>query len=106
MFLIAKGETIQYEHGEIGDCSLHVACHSESGWMKEDLFKAYLQWLSPQMNGELFHLLIDCYSAHRTMDIKALAVQLGITLHYIPVGGTDQFQSPYLLIFRALKSTA
>jgi len=74
--------------------------------MKEDLFKAYLQWLSPQMNGEPFHLLLDCYSAHRTMDVKAFAVQLGITLHCIPAGGTDQFQPLDLLIFGALKSTA
>jgi len=57
------------------------------------------------MNEESFHLLLDCVSAHRTMDVKALAVQLGITLHYIPAGGTDQFQPLDLLIFGALKST-
>jgi hypothetical protein len=40
------------------------------------------QWLSPQMKGEPFHLLLDSYSTHRTMDIKAFAFQLRITLHY------------------------
>jgi hypothetical protein len=38
------------------------------------------------------------------MDFKDLAVQLGITLQYIPAGGTDQFHPLDRLIFRALKS--
>jgi hypothetical protein len=59
--------------------------------MNEDLFKAYLQWLTPQMNGEPLHLFLDGYVTHRTMDVKALAVQLRIILRYIPAGGTGQF---------------
>jgi len=73
--------------------------------MKEDLFKAYLQWANSQMNGKSFHLLLDCYSAHRTMYVQALVVQLGITLHYIPARDTDQFQPRDRLVLAALKST-
>jgi hypothetical protein len=51
------------------------------------------------MKGEPFHLLLDSYSAHRTMDVKAFAVQLRITLHYIPAGEADQIQPLELLIF-------
>jgi hypothetical protein len=57
------------------------------------------------MNGEPLHLLLDCSSADRTMDVKALDVQLGTTFHCIPAGGRDQFQSLELVIFGALKST-
>jgi hypothetical protein len=64
----------------------------------------FSSWPSPQMNGEAFHLLPDWCSAQRTMDVKALALQLRIPFHYIPAGGRDQFQSLDLLIFRALKS--
>jgi hypothetical protein len=52
--------------------------------MKEDLFKPGIQWRSPQRKGEQFHLRLDCYSAHGTMDVKALIVPLGITFHHIP----------------------
>jgi hypothetical protein len=92
------------ERGQLIDCSPHVAGHSESGWINEDLFKAYLQGLSPQMNGETFHLLLECYSAHGTMAVKALAVQLGIILHFIPTGVIDQVQPLDPFIFGALKS--
>jgi hypothetical protein len=89
ILLIAKGKIRACKHEPLADCPPHVACHSESGWMKEDLFKAYLQWLSPQLNGESFHLLLDCYSAQWTMDVKALALQLEIILHCTPVGERD-----------------
>jgi hypothetical protein len=58
------------------------------------------------MKRELFHLLLDYYSAHGTMDFQALAVQLGIMLHYIPAGGTDHCHPLDLLISGALKSMA
>jgi hypothetical protein len=72
--------------------------------MKEDLVKVDQEWLRPQMNRESFHLLVDCYSAHRTMDGRAWAVQLRIILYDLPARGTDQFQPLDILIFRALKT--
>jgi hypothetical protein len=53
------------------------------------------------MKGESFHLLLDSYSDHRMMDVKAFAVQLRITLHYIPAGGADQIHPLELLIVGA-----
>jgi hypothetical protein len=74
--------------------------------MKEDLFKAPLEWPNPHLKREPFYLLLDCCSAHWTMDAKALAVQLETTFHCIHAGGTDYFQPLDVLIFGALKSTA
>jgi hypothetical protein len=53
------------------------------------------------MKGEPFHLLVDSDSAHRTMDVKAFAVQLWITRHYILAAEADQIQPLELLIFGA-----
>jgi hypothetical protein len=72
--------------------------------MKKDILKVSLQWPSPQMNRDPFHVLLDIYSAHRMMDVQAWAVQLRITLRYIREGWTYQFQPLDLLIFGALKS--
>jgi hypothetical protein len=72
--------------------------------MKEDQCNAHLHCFSPQINGEPFHLLLDCSSAYRTMDFKVFAVQLGSTLHSSPAGGTDQFQPLDRFIIGAIKS--
>ena len=51
------------------------------------------------------HLIIDVYSCHRTELAKQMAASLNITLHYIPVGCTDEYQPLDRRVFGCLKAT-
>ena len=37
-------------------------------------------------------MILDLYSVHRDAEIKALANELNIQLHFIPAGMTDKLQ--------------
>jgi hypothetical protein len=56
--------------------------------------------------GEQIHLLLDIYLVHVQEAAKEFATQLGITLHFIPAGLTDQFEPLDRRVFGCLKSSA
>ena len=49
-------------------------------------------------------LLLDCYRAHRTDDVKEEVRKLGIKLIYVPSNGTGKYQPLDRRIFWILKS--
>jgi hypothetical protein len=104
--ILAKGLTNHVHETQIGDIGDHWRDHSASRWQTELTFEHYLIKLSEHIGNEPFHLLLDLYSTHRTNHIKQLAVQLGITLHFIPPGMTDQFQPLDRKVFGELKAIA
>jgi hypothetical protein len=106
LFLIAKGKTARVEQTQLGAPDGCVLAHSPSGWTTVDTFHAYLQWLR-QFYGdqEPIHLILDCYSVHRSAATRGFAAELGIFLHFIPPGWTDELQPLDRYIFGALKST-
>jgi hypothetical protein len=54
---------------------------------------------------EQIHLLIDIYPIYIQEAAKQLAAELGIILHFIPAGLTDQFQPLDRRVFGCLKSS-
>jgi hypothetical protein len=103
---IASGKTMRVEESQIGPVDGHWRAHSESGWQTSDTFQTYLQQLRDVMGDGPIHLLLDSYSAHRTIPVKATAISLGITLHFIPPGLTDELQPLDRTLFGVLKSQA
>ena len=55
---------------------------------------------------EPLELILDLHSSHRTSAVKTLAENLGIRLHYVPPGATDELQPLDRRVFGALKATA
>jgi transposase-like protein len=107
LFFLARGKTERVERSQIGDVAPHWVAHSVSGWMTEDTFEQYLGLLRHHYaDGSELHLLLDSYSAHRTQNIKDTAARLGINLHFIPPGMTDQFQPLDRKVFGVLKASA
>lgn len=49
-------------------------------------------------------LVLDCYSAHRTKEVKKYARDIGIELIFVPANGTGLFQSLDRRIFGIVKS--
>ena len=108
LFVIMKGKTLRCERG-LDILAGHKTDHSPSGWQTVETMTSYLAWLRglPQFcpaTGEL-HLIIDCYSVHRSAAIRDLAEKLRITLHFIPPGLTDKWQPLDRQVFGALKSS-
>ncbi len=106
LFLIAKGLTERCEESQLGDTSYHFRTHSANGWSTTDTFQEYLHFISDLYHGQPLHLLLDLHSSHRSNEIKKLAAELNITLHYIPAGQTDKYQPLDRKVFGALKATA
>jgi hypothetical protein len=105
LFFIAKGRTERVEHSQLGDPQGHQTTHSPSGWTTAETFTAYLEWLrSFFSDAEPIHLILDCYSVHRSRESRELAAHLGIVLHFIPAGWTDELQPLDRYIFGALKA--
>ena len=90
----------------MGDVCGHWKGHSESGWTTEDVFEKYLDCLARHYNGELVHLILDSYSAHRTQRIINYAAMKNISLHFIPPGLTDKWQPLDRRVFGVLKAYA
>jgi hypothetical protein len=52
------------------------------------------------------HLLLDCYSAHRTEAVKQAAAKLGIIPHFISLCLSDEFHALDRVVFGVLKAQA
>ena len=106
LFVIAKGKTRRCERGLEG-LAEHKTDHSDSGWQNMETMMRYLNWLRelPQFSTGELHLIIDCYSVHKSAVVRDLARTLGIILHFIPPGLTDKWQPLDRLVFGALKSS-
>jgi hypothetical protein len=91
LYLIAKGVAAQVESSQLGQYPRHQSDHSPSGWTTT--FTNYLHWLRSQYpdTGPI-HLILDLYSVHRCEASGACAVELGIVVHSILVGWTNEFQ--------------
>jgi hypothetical protein len=119
MALIAKGKTARCEK-QLGDHPHHDywVLRSESGWSNTAVMEEYLQRLrvyydetfSTHQNYEAgvteIDLIWDCFSAHRNAEIREIAVNYNINLHFVPAGGTGDYQPLDARVFGALKATA
>jgi hypothetical protein len=105
LYLIAKGLTQRAERGQLGPHEGHESDHSPSGWTTGDTFQRYLNWLrSLYPDQQPIHLVLDMYSVHRAEKSRVVARELGIELHFIPPGWTDELQPLDRYVFGALKS--
>jgi hypothetical protein len=106
LLFIAAGKTERVEQSHIGDLEGQWTTHSTNGWQTSETFQSYLENLRSVMGLGPIHLVLDCYSAHRTDAVKEAAARLGIPRHFIPPGLTDEFQPLDLAVFGVLKAQA
>ena len=107
LLFVAQGKTSQVESTQIGDVDYHWKCHSESGWMTDEVFKFYLMKLREHLgHDKTIHLVMDLYPAHMTSDVDKLAEELNFKLHIIPAGMTDVYQPLDRRVFGPLKAKA
>jgi hypothetical protein len=113
LFAIAKGKTTRVEQIPLGTDDALIRDHSESGWSPTSTFKRDLEWLSRQYCtaglGVItlerpIELILDCYSVHRSAEIKQYAAELGIRLWFIPAGHTDELPPLDRAVFGAIKA--
>ena len=106
MTVVVKGKSVR-SCAKLGDLTPHRACYSESGWMTSPLFAEYLMWVREFYgDDEKLYIVLDCYSAHKTDDIRKLAQTLNMELVFVPPGMTDELQPLDRYIFGAMKSIA
>jgi hypothetical protein len=113
LFAIAKGKTQRAEQNQLRSNETLVRDHSESGWSTIETFKHYLDWLHDYYSIEQrieisinqpIQLILDCYSVHRSEQIKQYAADRFIQLWFIPAGHTDALQPLDRAVFGAMKS--
>jgi hypothetical protein len=109
LFAIAKGKTARAEQNQLGSDVTLTRDHSSSGWSTIETFRHYLDSLAELYSerippGRQLHLILDCYSVHRSKEIKQYARSLGIKLWFIPAGHTDELQPLDRAVFGAMKS--
>ena len=91
---------------QLGCVGEHWKAHSETGWETEDTFGLYLMHISEWFGGQHVDLVCDLHTSHHTEFIKKLAMDLNISLHFIPAGCTDDMQPLDRKVFGAVKGTA
>jgi hypothetical protein len=104
LLFTCAGKTERVEQSQIGDVEGHWRNHSTNGWQTSETFQSDLENLRSVMGLEPIHLLLDCYSAHRIDAVKEAAARLGITLHFIPPGLTDEYQPLDRAVFGVVKA--
>ena len=105
LFLIAKGTTDLCEKNQFGEnISPHRSTHSETGWMRTEIFIQYLNFLREIIPDKLIHLLVDRHSTHTCTESVEEARRLNIMLHYVPSGATDIAQPLDVFVFGQLKN--
>ena len=103
LWIIAKGTTERC-HAQVGDPQGHLVTHSENGWTTVETFSEYLMSLRERYpDDDPVYLVLDCYSVHRTDEIRQLAKTLGIELIFIPPGLTDEYQPLDRAVFGVMK---
>jgi hypothetical protein len=67
LFFVAKGKAECIQRSQVGDVRGHLGTHSESGWMRHEIFAAYLQHLceqSAERGVNLLNLRSSCFTSH------------------------------------------
>jgi hypothetical protein len=117
--IIAKGTTDRClkQLGEHHDHEYWLL-HSKSGWSNTTVMEAYLQKLREyydttfandtnyKVHDSAIDLIWDCFAAHRNIEIREIAKRLNINLHFVPAGGTGDYQPLDVRVFGALKAIA
>jgi hypothetical protein len=104
---VAKGKSDGVETSQIVDVVGHWRVHSESGWMRGNIFCQYLDHLREQEpSGNRLFLVLDVHPSHRTQAVKTLSRQHNIKLIFVPRGATDDLQPLGRKVFGALKGDA
>ena len=106
LFFIASGKTARVEASQVAPQTGDWVTHTPSGWQTSESFQLYLLHLRELFCDDPLDLILDVHSSHRTQEVKTLAQNLGINLHYIPAGATDALQPLDRRVFGALKSSA
>jgi hypothetical protein len=81
----------------------------EAEWSTVETFRHYFDWLTKHYRGRIprecrLHLILDCYSLHRSDDTKRCATRRGIQLSFILAGFTDELQPLDRAVFGAVKA--
>ena len=104
LYCIAKGKTPTCEKKYNNtDPNKSEMDHSDSGWCSVDVMKRYLNWISSQMGGQPFALVMDIYTTHIADSIKEEASNLNIECIYVPANGTGTYQPLDRKIFGIVK---
>jgi hypothetical protein len=108
LFTVVKGKTVRSEWGlDLDPGRLDVFAHTATGWQTTETMQQRLRFLRslPEYAGmhEIL-VIIDCYAAHLCDDVRALADELGLRLHFIPPRLTDILQPLDRAVFGALKA--
>jgi hypothetical protein len=103
---IAAGKTGRVGQSQVGNVDGHWRIHSVGSWETLDTFQDDHAKLRSAMGETPTQLLLDCYSAHGSEPVKQAAAKLGISLHFIPPGLTDEFQPFDRVVFAVLKAQA
>jgi hypothetical protein len=88
---------------QIGDIDGVWMDHSQSGWQTRPNFITYMLTLREDMDPRPIAFMLDSYAAHRT---EIPAAELGIGLHFIPPGLTDELQPLDISVFVVIKADA
>jgi hypothetical protein len=109
LFAIAKGKTTRVEQSQLGTNEAIIRDHSSSSWSTIETFQHYLNFLAKFYqnripDGRQLHLILDCYSVHRSRDTREYARHLGIKLWFIPAGQTEELHPLDRAVFGAIKS--
>jgi hypothetical protein len=81
---IASEKMTGLEESGIDAVEGHWRAHSESERQTSETFESHLMKIHTEMREGRIHLLLDSYSAHRTIAVRKTAASLDITPHFIP----------------------
>ena len=113
LLILAKGKTARCERSQLPvDLNGNERTHSESGWTTKTVMETYFKLLRkaypprrPGDNGPRLHLVLDLYAAHKMKEVKDMAKEMNIELHFIPPGMTDEYQPLDRRVFGCLKAS-
>jgi hypothetical protein len=105
LYLIAKNVTVRVESSQLVRHPGHQSDRSRPGFTTTGTFMNYVHWLRGQYPDTApIHLILTIYSVHCCEASRTCAVELGIVLHFIPAGWTDELQLLDRYAFGVLKS--
>lgn len=106
LILLTKGKTeASASKFRITDSTEVWETGNQQGWMNEAIMLKYLTHLHIKLaEGFPCALVLDCYKAHRTTEVKKLARKLRIELIFVPANGTGTYQPLDRRVFGIAKS--